>query len=61
MKIGGQRRQWPGFISKKLNENKDIKEKKKTGSPFGLACIANPANFNQNWAGLAVLSEAEWI
>ena len=35
--------------------------KKKPGSPFGFACIANPANFNQNWAGLAVLSEAEWI
>ena len=46
------------FILKKINENENIKAKKKSWEPFGsclLNSTANPAQFRWKWAGLAVL------
>ena len=43
---------------KKMNENENIKTKKKSWEPFRsylLNSTANPAHFHSNWAGLAVL------
>jgi hypothetical protein len=51
---------WVSMVSylKKINENKNIKEKLKSWELFRsclLNSTANPAQFHQNWAGLAVL------
>ena len=46
------------FIFKKINKNKERKERKKSCEPFRiyqLISTANSAIFERNWAGLAVL------
>jgi hypothetical protein len=46
------------FILKEINENENIKEEKKSWEPFRICLLnstANTAQFDQNWAELAVL------
>ena len=47
-----------GFIFKKINENGNVKEKKKSWEPYRICLLkstANSAIFHPKWAGLAVL------
>ena len=47
-----------GFISKKINKNKNVKERKRSWGPFRiyqLFSTANPALISSKRAGLAVL------
>ena len=47
-----------GFIFKEMNKKLKLKERKKSWGPFGiyqLISTANPALFEWNWAGLALL------
>ena len=48
-----------GFIFKKINKNKNIRERKRSWGPFRiyqLISTANPALFEEIRAGLAVLN-----